>query len=69
MPAAGSSRITQTPIRRHPGSATTTHSPFAPRCPVGETVPDVDRAKAFYVEQPGFVIDVDVRPADGVRVV
>ena len=33
--------------------------------PVG----DVDRAKAFYVERLGFVADVDVRPADGVRVV
>jgi predicted enzyme related to lactoylglutathione lyase len=32
-------------------------------------VADVDRAKAFYVEQLGFVADVDVRPADGVRVV
>jgi predicted enzyme related to lactoylglutathione lyase len=32
-------------------------------------VSDFDRAKAFYVEQLGFVEDVDVRPADGVRVV
>jgi predicted enzyme related to lactoylglutathione lyase len=32
-------------------------------------VTDVDRAKAFYAEQLGFVVDVDVRPADGVRVV
>jgi predicted enzyme related to lactoylglutathione lyase len=32
-------------------------------------VTDVDRAKAFYVEQLGFVVDVDVRPTDGVRVV
>ena len=32
-------------------------------------VSDVDRAKAFYTEQLGFVEDVDVRPADGVRVV
>jgi catechol 2,3-dioxygenase-like lactoylglutathione lyase family enzyme len=32
-------------------------------------VADVDRAKAFYVEQLGFVVDVDVHPADGVRVV
>jgi predicted enzyme related to lactoylglutathione lyase len=32
-------------------------------------VEDVDRAKAFYVERLGFVEDVDVRPADGVRVV
>jgi predicted enzyme related to lactoylglutathione lyase len=32
-------------------------------------VTDVDRAKAFYAEQVGFVVDVDVRPAEGVRVV
>jgi predicted enzyme related to lactoylglutathione lyase len=32
-------------------------------------VSDVDRAKAFYTEQLGFVADVDVRPAEGVRVV
>jgi predicted enzyme related to lactoylglutathione lyase len=32
-------------------------------------VTDVDRAKAFYAEQLGFVVDVDVRPADAVRVV
>jgi predicted enzyme related to lactoylglutathione lyase len=32
-------------------------------------VTDVDRAKAFYVEQLGFGVDVDVRPVDGVRVV
>jgi predicted enzyme related to lactoylglutathione lyase len=32
-------------------------------------VTDVDRAKAFYAERLGFVVDVDVSPADGVRVV
>ncbi|MEP6852693.1 MAG: VOC family protein [bacterium] len=32
-------------------------------------VADVDRAKEFYVTQVGFVEDVDVRPATGVRVV
>ena len=32
-------------------------------------VTDVDRALAFYSEQLGFNVDVDVRPADGVRVV
>lgn len=32
-------------------------------------VADVDRAAAFYAERLGFVVDVDVRPADGVRVV
>ncbi len=32
-------------------------------------VTDVDRAKAFYADRLGFVPDVDVTPADGVRVV
>ncbi len=32
-------------------------------------VADVDRAKDFYVDRVGFVLDVDVRPADGVRIV
>ena len=32
-------------------------------------VADVDRAKSFYTRQLGFVEDVNVRPADGVRVV
>jgi predicted enzyme related to lactoylglutathione lyase len=32
-------------------------------------VTDVDRAKAFYSERLGFAVDVDVRPAEGVRVV
>jgi predicted enzyme related to lactoylglutathione lyase len=32
-------------------------------------VTDVDRAKTFYVERLGFVEDVDVRPAQGMRVV
>jgi len=32
-------------------------------------VADVDRAVAYYTERLGFVVDVDVRPADGVRVV
>jgi len=32
-------------------------------------VSDVDRAKAFYSEQLGFVADVDVQPAPGIRVV
>ena len=30
---------------------------------------DVDRSKAFYADGLGFVVDVDVRPAEGVRVV
>ncbi len=32
-------------------------------------VSDVDRAKAFYRDRLGFVEDLDVRPAPGVRVV
>ena len=32
-------------------------------------VTDVDKAKAFYTEKVGFVVDVDVRPFDGMRVV
>jgi catechol 2,3-dioxygenase-like lactoylglutathione lyase family enzyme len=32
-------------------------------------VSDVDRAKAFYVERAGFRLDVDTRPAEGMRVV
>ncbi len=31
-------------------------------------VADVDRAKAFYVEQVGFHADLDVRPGEGVRI-
>ena len=32
-------------------------------------IADVDRAKAFYVEQVGFHADLDVRPSEGVRIV
>jgi predicted enzyme related to lactoylglutathione lyase len=32
-------------------------------------VADVDRAKAFYTDQLGFVLDVDVRPVEGMRIV
>lgn len=32
-------------------------------------VTDVDRAKHFYSEQVGFIVDHDVRPSDEVRVV
>ncbi|WP_290514361.1 VOC family protein [Aeromicrobium sp.] len=32
-------------------------------------VADIDRSKAFYTRQVGFVEDLDVRPAEGVRVV
>ncbi len=30
---------------------------------------DVDRSKAFYVEQVGFTLDHDVEPGNGMRVV
>ena len=32
-------------------------------------VSDIDRAKEFYADRLGFHVDVDVRPADGVRIV
>lgn len=32
-------------------------------------VSDVDRSLAFYTDQVGFVLDVDVRPTEGMRVV
>lgn len=32
-------------------------------------VSDIDRAKAFYTDQVGFKVDVDVSPAEGVRIV
>ena len=32
-------------------------------------VTDVDRAKSFYVEQLGFTVDVDISPAEGIRIV
>jgi catechol 2,3-dioxygenase-like lactoylglutathione lyase family enzyme len=32
-------------------------------------VSDVDRAKAFYTERLGFVLDVDVQPSAGMRIV
>ncbi len=32
-------------------------------------VTDVDRAKTFYTDQLGFVLDVDVQPSEGMRVV
>lgn len=32
-------------------------------------VADVDRAKTFYAEKVGFVVDLDERPTDGLRIV
>lgn len=36
---------------------------------IGIPVSDVDRSKAFYTEQVGFVLDHDISPAEGMRVV
>lgn len=36
---------------------------------IGIPVSDVDAAKAFYVDQVGFVLDHDINPAPGMRVV
>jgi catechol 2,3-dioxygenase-like lactoylglutathione lyase family enzyme len=36
---------------------------------IGIPVSDVEAAKAFYVEQVGFLLDHDVSPAPGMRVV
>jgi catechol 2,3-dioxygenase-like lactoylglutathione lyase family enzyme len=48
-------------------------APVRPGMLLLELVPvpviDIDRAKAFYADRLGFGVDVDVRPADGVRVV
>jgi catechol 2,3-dioxygenase-like lactoylglutathione lyase family enzyme len=32
-------------------------------------VSDIDKSKEFYIERLGFHLDVDVRPAEGVRIV
>jgi catechol 2,3-dioxygenase-like lactoylglutathione lyase family enzyme len=32
-------------------------------------VTDVDQAKAFYTDKVGFIVDVDVQPSEGMRVV
>ncbi|MFF3444261.1 VOC family protein [Streptosporangium sp. NPDC002721] len=50
-----------------------TTPPVPPGAFLLELVPvpvrDIDRAKAFYADRLGFHVDVDVRPADGVRIV
>jgi catechol 2,3-dioxygenase-like lactoylglutathione lyase family enzyme len=66
---------TQTTVPTDPDDIPT--DPHAPEVRPGafllELVPvpvtDVDRAKAFYADQAGFHVDVDVTPAEGVRVV
>src|SRR3954467_10452487 len=54
-------------LRPHPAQRGTPLDMKLELIPVPVT--DVDRAKAFYAEQLGFVVDVDVRPAEGMRVV
>jgi catechol 2,3-dioxygenase-like lactoylglutathione lyase family enzyme len=53
--------------------ADATAMPVRPGMLLLELVPvpvtDIDRAKAFYADRLGFHVDVDVRPAEGVRVV
>ncbi|MEU8381709.1 VOC family protein [Streptosporangium sp. NPDC048865] len=50
-----------------------TTPPVPPGALLLELVPvpvsDIDRARAFYADRLGFHVDVDVRPADGVRIV
>ncbi|MEA5360803.1 VOC family protein [Amycolatopsis sp., V23-08] len=49
------------------------HPPVLPGAYLLELVPvpvtDIDRAIGFYRDALGFVLDVDVRPVDGVRIV
>jgi len=65
---------TQTEIPASPGDAAAgAATPVRPGMLLLELVPvpvsDIDRAKTFYAGQLGFHVDVDARPADGVRVV
>jgi predicted enzyme related to lactoylglutathione lyase len=65
----------QTTIPADPSEipADPTAAPVLPGVYLLELVPvpvtDLDRAKTFYSEQAGFHVDVDVTPADGVRIV
>ncbi|SRR6266545_316558 len=65
---------TQTEASSDPADTATGAAPLVrPGMFLLELVPvpvsDIDRAKTFYSERLGFHVDVDVRPADGVRVV
>ena len=65
---------TQTELPANPADAVAGAAPpVRPGMFLLELVPvpvsDIDRAKTFYAGQLGFHPDVDVRPADGVRVV
>jgi predicted enzyme related to lactoylglutathione lyase len=65
---------TQTEIPANPADiAVGPAPPVRPGMFLLELVPvpvrDIERAKTFYAGQLGFYLDVDVRPADGVRIV
>lgn len=64
---------TEIPADVYDVPADTTSPPVRPGALLLELVPvpvtDLDRAKAFYADRLGFHADVDVRPADGVRIV
>lgn len=63
MPASAASEITNDPA----------NPPVPPGAMLLELVPvpvtDIERAKAFYQDQLGFRLDVDVTPKPGIRIV
>jgi predicted enzyme related to lactoylglutathione lyase len=73
-PQAAKAQRTQTEIPTDPADIVAGAAPpVRPGMFLLELVPvpvgDIDRAKTFYADQLGFHVDVDVRPAEGVRVV
>lgn len=70
---AAQPRPSGTEIGAAPAEVTAGATPVRPGMLLLELVPvpvsDIDRAKAFYSDRLGFHVDVDVQPADGVRVV
>jgi predicted enzyme related to lactoylglutathione lyase len=73
-PQAPKTPPTQTEIPANPADVPAGEAPPVPSgMLLLELVPvpvsDIDRAKTFYADRLGFHVDVDVRPADGVRVV
>ncbi len=73
-PQAAKAPPTQTEIPTNPADIVAGAAPpVRPGMFLLELVPvpvgDIDRAKTFYADQLGFHVDVDVRPAEGVRVV
>ncbi|MGH8877247.1 MAG: VOC family protein [Stackebrandtia sp.] len=65
-----SDTVTEVPAENPTNSG---HPPVPPDALLLELVPvpvaDIDRAVDFYRDRLGFHLDVDVRPADGVRIV